>query len=375
MSQKRLLNYGTTADASKVKEMNQQLFAAQVLRADEPFISAYPPDQILVRPHAVIFDSGLLLIEDEIQNFTIETSYNSADYTIYYEHIDEDIIGGVAATLKIVFGLLDSVTNGVVLGWVVYPGGSVPVTNSMIYTNWAGQVVGGKNFRELHQFPGDSQVIVQSPSVTRSSVVSILNTTVPSAAPYIIDVNSIFHSNVILPANQQIRVYNHDDGLDMTRVTTSPALGEFTLESSTGIMVFNSSDAGKTVDISDLTYGSRLSRDENGSTTEDAVIDRLYTFKAMPEAIKTLTLGYIELNDYSVDVVEVLDVNGEQGTFVSSSEEVDEGTQARTIVRLLSGAFSSDVGGHFSVRTRASLGPSGDGIDQGVRASSYDLPF
>jgi len=375
MSQKRLLNFGTTADASKTKEMHQQFFAAQVLRADEPFISAYPPDQILVRPHSVIFDNGLILIEDEIQTFTVETSYNSSTYTIYYEHIDEDIIGGVAASLKLVFGLLPSVSNGVVLGWIVYPGGSVPVSNSMIYSNWKGQITGGQNFRELHQYPNNAQIIAQSASVSMTEAIGMLNQTIPGSAPYILDVNSIFHSNLLIVANQKIRVYNHDSGSDMTRVTTTPSLGQFTLDSSTGIMVFSSADAGKIVDVSDITYGSRLSRDQNGSATEDAVIDRLYTFKAMPEVVKNITLGYIELNDYSVDVAEIVDVNGNQATFTSSTEEVDEGTPARTIVRLTSGAFSSDEGGHFSVRTRVSMGPSGDGIDRGIRASTYDLPF
>jgi hypothetical protein len=60
-------------------------------------------------------------------------SVNPANYTIYYSYTPNNNYGGQTAQLSIQNGLIstDTFSNGVLLGWLVYPGNSVALNSSM----------------------------------------------------------------------------------------------------------------------------------------------------------------------------------------------------------------------------------------------------
>jgi hypothetical protein len=158
MSQRRYVNFGTDADSSKAKAINRALAAPQVLRATEPFLQAVAPDQLVVQPHTLIFDSGIILDENEQLVFTVPTTFSAADYTLAYQHVDEDIIGGTAATIELQSGLLQTLPDSVILGWVRYPGGSVALDNTMVFPARLGQIQPAWLTREQYG-PADAGVV------------------------------------------------------------------------------------------------------------------------------------------------------------------------------------------------------------------------
>jgi len=376
MSQKRFIDFGTGADASKVKTIHRQLFAPQVLRADDPFFSALAPDQLIVQPHAVMFESGVILVEDEVLSVTINTTFTPANYTIYYEHIDEDQIGGSSAQFKTTGGLQQALANSVILGWVVYPGGSVPLSNSMLYVNAHGQVQPGVNPTEIVRNDGGT-ILFLSGAVTAVAAPLIENTVIPSISPYQITQVGVFLSKLLPIANQGLRVFNSTGGVDLARVIAAPALGQYSVNVSTDVYTFNALDAGKSITLFDATYGNAR-KVSNTSPTLSGIIQRLFSFEVGNMPIRSLLVEYIALaGSYTIDPVEVFDVNLAAATLASSKAEPApiDGTISRLTVRLVEGIFSGTSGEQFTLRLKETLGPSSSGLLLRVRASAYDLPF
>jgi hypothetical protein len=48
-------------------------------------------------------------------------------YTVVATHIDSPIFNGAPVTYSLQAGIATSATNGVILGWIYYPGGSIPL--------------------------------------------------------------------------------------------------------------------------------------------------------------------------------------------------------------------------------------------------------
>jgi hypothetical protein len=380
MSQKRFLNFGTTADAGKTKAIVQQLFGAQLLRGDVSFFSTVPPDQLVLQPHAVVFDSGLVLAEDEVVAVTIATSSASANYTIYYEHIDADQIGGAAATLRTVGGLQTSVSNGVVLGWVVYPGGAVPLDNTMVFSAVEAQVNAGRGFAETVKTANDGTVIARDSTITTqagSSTIRALSQTIPAFPFQITNLDLVVSRLLPLEADQHVRVYNRDDAAAMTRVVVGPATGEYSLDEDNGTFTFAEADEGKVINIADITYGADLDLTKNSSPTATAMEEVILTFPVTDILIKSIQVEYVILHDYTIDVVEAVGVDGSPGTITSRKDEptTPDGSISRLLIRLLEGSFVADKGGQFTLRLRKVLGTTGAGLLLSARASTSDLPF
>lgn len=136
LTQKRYINFGSAADASKIKAINRSLFTGGLLSGGTFTISG--TNDLIVAPAAVLFPNGLVMEETETITRTI-TSAIAKNYTVYYQHNDDDIAGGAAAVLKVDDNaagggtFLASIGNGAILGWVKYPGGNVPLDVSMFY--------------------------------------------------------------------------------------------------------------------------------------------------------------------------------------------------------------------------------------------------
>ncbi len=375
MTQQRLINFGTTADAAKVKEINQQFFGPQVLRAAAPFMSAVPPDQLQVQPHGVVFENGTVLVEDEIKTFTVTTGPGSADFTLFYEHIDEDIIGGSPATLELRSGLFETLADSVILGWVRYPGGSVPIDGTMLFPNDLGQVQGGVTIESAtgrHDLT--AATTARSADITESTTAPQLGITIP-ATPHQVTIDPL-PSKLLAYDAAAVRVFSHADGVEYTRVVAGPTTLEFSLEPTTGLMTFNAVDEGKVVDVVDLTYGQGtvLSVNTVGSTR---YADIAYSFELRPAPFRRVFVEYVVLDDYTVDLVEVLDADRLAATVTVDKVEptTPDGTISRLSIRLLGGRFNSTAGDVMTIRLRKTLGPDGKGLELRTRATTYDLPF
>jgi hypothetical protein len=91
-----------------------------------------------VNPGTVLTDSGVFIIETEVKEvkqipFTLTVSPQT--YTVYYQYVLSSNFGGNPATLNIQNGLIEAegFENGVVLGWIMYPGGSVPLNADSMF--------------------------------------------------------------------------------------------------------------------------------------------------------------------------------------------------------------------------------------------------
>jgi|GEM_PF-3898244 len=378
MSQRRYINFGADANASKVKAVNTVLAAPQVLRAPAPFLLAVAPDQLLVQPHAVIFENGIILEETEQTSFTVPTTFGSADYTLAYEHIDEDIIGGTAATLELRGGLFQTLSDSVILGWVRYAGGSVPLTASMVFANRVGQLRPTNLTRESFG-PTDADLVVSDPNVTVGSSPNVLiGQTIPSTGLYQLSIGAVHVSRLLAYADQLVRIYDHTTGQQMERLSAgTPAANQFVLDSSTQIVTFAAVDAGHAVDISDVTYGGALKLAAN-SGGASGVADTLYSFAVTEDPFQVVAVDYIPLTTgYAVSLVEAFDIDNVAIVTESAvtAPTTADGTAARLVVRLLDGNRTSTIGQAITVRLRQTIPASGSGLLLHVRSTNYDLPF
>jgi len=129
MSQKRIQDFGSPVTAKSLKTLSGSFSPAAVLLGNDFIVDGL--DRIKITPGTCITDQGVIIIEDEAKFLTVANTSPPADYTVYYDHSDADISGGVSAQLTLASGLLteDSV-SGVILGYVRYPGGAIPLSPS-----------------------------------------------------------------------------------------------------------------------------------------------------------------------------------------------------------------------------------------------------
>ena len=68
---------------------------------------------------------GIVWKEDAITTIAFSPVAPATNYTVVALHTDSMIGGGVEVTYELQAGILTTVTDGVILGWIYYPGGSV----------------------------------------------------------------------------------------------------------------------------------------------------------------------------------------------------------------------------------------------------------
>jgi hypothetical protein len=129
MSQKRIQDFGSPVVAKSLKTLSASYLTSAILNGCEFVVDG--PDRFRVLPGSAVTHQGVIILEDEPKFLTVTNSSNPAEYTVYYQHVDQDISGGVPAELTIVGGLLTpEVVEGVIIGYVIYPGGGIPLANN-----------------------------------------------------------------------------------------------------------------------------------------------------------------------------------------------------------------------------------------------------
>jgi len=128
---------GDPVDAAVLQEILSSLVDPGILKGFQ--LSTTSSNTIAILAGAAMTDSGVLIVEDEMLTRQITLTINPANYTIYYSYGPNATFGGNPATLYVQPGLIEAYDpstglhfpNGVVLGWLQYPGGSVALNDSM----------------------------------------------------------------------------------------------------------------------------------------------------------------------------------------------------------------------------------------------------
>lgn len=180
MVQRRIVDYGAPVIASTIKEMSASFITSAVLSGYR--FSVESSNTLRVNPGVASTNEGVLIIEDESKFVEITNTSVSKDYTVYYEHTDVDITGGSAAELTKVEGLLTaSDVNGVILGYVKYPGGGIPLSNSH-FIQEPELAIG---ILRPNDFDGESIIPINQSSFLVNGTVGTINvTTALDTSPY-----------------------------------------------------------------------------------------------------------------------------------------------------------------------------------------------
>ncbi len=124
MAQTRYVNFGDTVLAQRINEISTAIVVPAVLEGAEMTVGL-GGKSVNIAPHKVMLNA-LLLIEDATTNLVVADTLpvDPTDYTIVYEHNNQQVQGGVPAILLIREGLLgfDSIPNTIVVGWIRWPG-------------------------------------------------------------------------------------------------------------------------------------------------------------------------------------------------------------------------------------------------------------
>lgn len=133
MAQQRYINFGDTVLAQRINEISTAIVVPAVLSGAN-FSVGLGGKSVDISPHNVMLND-LLLTEDATLNLVIGNTLpvDPTDYTIVYEHSNQQVQGGVPAILLIREGLIgfDSVPNTVVLGWVRWTGAGTELQPEM----------------------------------------------------------------------------------------------------------------------------------------------------------------------------------------------------------------------------------------------------
>lgn len=129
MVQTRIKDFAAPAYAEDLKSLTSALTTAGVMNGFKFQVDG--PSRMRIEPGIAVTHQGIILVEDENQYETIENTSNSVDYTVYYSHVDSQVSGGVKANLRVTPGLFKAEDiEGVILGYVRYPGGGIPLNSA-----------------------------------------------------------------------------------------------------------------------------------------------------------------------------------------------------------------------------------------------------
>lgn len=147
MSQRVIISIGDPVVSGSIQEILKSISDPGIFRG---FNFNTPSGNTLsISPGSALTDSGVLIVETEERNLTFNLTVAPANFTVYYSYITTKNFGGNPAVLTVQPGLInpENFTNGVILGWVKYPGGSIPLNTSMFISGPRFRLSKPTNFR------------------------------------------------------------------------------------------------------------------------------------------------------------------------------------------------------------------------------------
>jgi hypothetical protein len=128
--QTRFYNYGQTYNSA---QHNDARFAVTAPGPYQGFgLSADAANNIVIAAGYGALHDGYVWKEDgdNLVDFSAYILPGAADYTICAVHVDRQILGGATVTYEVRAGIAFTILDGVVLGWVRYPGGAIPLATA-----------------------------------------------------------------------------------------------------------------------------------------------------------------------------------------------------------------------------------------------------
>jgi hypothetical protein len=77
-----------------------------------------------------VLPDGFVWSEPTAQTVAFTPQVAAADWTVVAVHVNQQIMGGTSVTYELRVGFLPSATDGAVLGWIRYPGGTIPLATA-----------------------------------------------------------------------------------------------------------------------------------------------------------------------------------------------------------------------------------------------------
>lgn len=131
MAQQRFGEFDTPIYSEDFKKILKYISGGRVFEGMQVY--AKDGSNIGLTPGAACTDGGTFVFESEVLSKPFPITSNASTYTVFYSHMNRQITGGVEAILDISTGILPKTSvRGVRLAVISYPGGSVPLNNSMI---------------------------------------------------------------------------------------------------------------------------------------------------------------------------------------------------------------------------------------------------
>lgn len=130
MAQDRKNIFGALIETEDMPRALSALSAPGRLEGMDFSVSA--ADLLQVSAGSCILPDGVVILEDEDREILVNNSSFAADYTVIYQLEDVRVLGGSPAQLRLLAGIhqQDDFTDSTVLGWIKYPGGSIPLSES-----------------------------------------------------------------------------------------------------------------------------------------------------------------------------------------------------------------------------------------------------
>lgn len=135
MAQERYGEFGDTFNHLGIREVLKALtnFHPRVLSGLVPSVSNPAwVDRFSISVGYAITEKGILIRFNEVEEMTFTTGVAASQHTICLEHSVDVVLGGAPAIVRLEDGIHDTVANCVVLGWIDYVGGALPLSNDQI---------------------------------------------------------------------------------------------------------------------------------------------------------------------------------------------------------------------------------------------------
>jgi hypothetical protein len=135
MSQQVIIAIGDPVVSESLQEIFSSLSTPGILSGMQ--LTTTDPSTLAIEPGTALTDSGVFVIESQLITYPITLTVAPANYTVYYSYVNSNNFGGNPAVLTVQSGLIPAVgfVNGVVLGWIQYPGGSVGLNPQSMFTS------------------------------------------------------------------------------------------------------------------------------------------------------------------------------------------------------------------------------------------------
>lgn len=148
MSERRIADFGRFHQAEDINEANSYLWGPGVLTGNEMSVST-DGSEVEVAAGSVITNDGVIIINDGVRDFPVSPQSDPTIFTLVQYHTFSLSAGGNESSYGTVeyldgsdpkFGTYADVVdsdgniNGVILGWIRYPGGNVDYESYMLHS-------------------------------------------------------------------------------------------------------------------------------------------------------------------------------------------------------------------------------------------------